>query len=120
MALPGFLWLGWVSLGACGKHVHVHPSLQDAARHKPKARHNIHIRMGYRKPAGDLRPVLGRKELLKEIKLPLGGVLDSAQSPGGCFSAQTRPTQRRFREDICRDRNGRIMDGSTQTRSDNT
>ena len=29
MALPGFLWLGWVSLGACHKHVHVHPSLQD-------------------------------------------------------------------------------------------
>ena len=25
MALPGFLWLGWVSLGACHKHVHVHP-----------------------------------------------------------------------------------------------
>ena len=54
MALPEFLWLGLVSLGACHKHVHVHPSLQDAAQHKPNARHNIHTRMGSRKPAGDL------------------------------------------------------------------
>ena len=66
MALPGFLWLGWVGLGACHKHVHVHPFLQDAARHKPNARHNIHTRMVSCKPAGDLGPVLGRRELLKE------------------------------------------------------
>ena len=46
MALPGLLWLGWVRLGACQKHVHVHPSLKDAARHKPNARRNIHTRMG--------------------------------------------------------------------------
>ena len=54
MALAGFLWLGWVILGACQKHMHVHPSLQDAARHKPNARRNIHTRMGSRKPADDL------------------------------------------------------------------
>ena len=30
------------------------PSLQDAARHKPNARRNIHTGMGSRKPAGDL------------------------------------------------------------------
>ena len=54
MALPGLLWLGWVSFRSMPKHVHVHPSLQDAAQHKPNARHTIHTRMGSHKPAGDL------------------------------------------------------------------
>ena len=46
MVLPGFLWLGWVSLGACQKHMHVHPSLQDAARQEPNARLCMDIRSG--------------------------------------------------------------------------
>ena len=50
----GVLWLRWVRLGACQKHVHVHPSLKDAALHKPNARRNIHTHMGSCKPAGAL------------------------------------------------------------------
>ena len=80
MALPGLLWLGWVSLGACRNmcmcilpsksqlkelaHICVlcsaiaSPSLLSSSpirlNPKPNARHNIRTRIGSRKPAGDL------------------------------------------------------------------
>ena len=54
MALLGLLWLGWVSMGACQDMCICIPPSKTQRRHKPDARHNIHTRMGSRKPAGDL------------------------------------------------------------------
>ena len=89
--------------------MHVHPFLQDAARHKPNARHNIHTRMGSR-----------AKGVIKKINLHLGGVLVLLSlsrhlrfGPNTAYSAT-------LRVGICRGRNGRIMDESTQKRSDDT
>ena len=54
MALPGLLWLSWVSLGACQNMCMCITPSKTQRRHNPNARHNIHTRMGSRKPAGDL------------------------------------------------------------------
>ena len=93
------------------------PPSKTQRRHNPNARHNIHTRMGSRKP---WRPVtcLRAKGVEKEINLPLGGVLVLLSlsrhlrfGPNTAYSA-------RLRVGICRGRNGRIMDESTQKRSD--
>ena len=63
---------------------------------------------------------LRAKGVVKKIKLPLGGVLGSAQSLGCCFSARTAAYSATLREGICTEKNGWRMDETKQTRSDNT
>ena len=51
------------------------PPSKTQRRHNPNARHNIHTRMGSRKPAGDLLTCLRAKGVERKLNLPLGGVL---------------------------------------------
>ena len=95
------------------------PPSKTQRRHKPNARHNIHTRMGSRKPFGNVTCVRA-KGVVRKLKLPLGGVLVLLSlsrhlrfGPNTAYSA-------RLRVGICRGRNGRIMDESTQKRSDDT
>ena len=120
MALPGFLWLGEVSLGACQKHVHVHPSLQDAAQHKTQRKTH------YTNPHGffvNLRATcnLSRaKGVYKDFNLPLGGVFGSAQSSSCLRFGQNTAYSALRRLSICTGRNDGREDETTQTRSANT
>ena len=100
--------------------MHVHPSLQDAARHYPNARLCMDIRFGCENLLATCCPDVRAKGVVKKLYCPLVGSWVLLSLLAAAFRPRKRPTQRRFREDICRGRNGRIMDESTQTRSDNT
>ena len=94
------------------------PPSKTQRRHKPNARHIIHTCMGSRKPAGDL--CLRAKGVVKKFKLPLGGVLVLLSLPRHLRFGPNTAYSARLRVGICRGRNGRIMDESTQKRSDDT
>ena len=96
------------------------PPSKTQRRHNPNARHIIHTRMGSRNTCW--RPVtcLRAKGVERKLNLPLGGVLVLLSlSRHLCFGPNTAYSAR-LRVGICRGRNGRIMDESTQKRSNDT
>ena len=108
MALPGLLWLGWVSLGACQNMCMCIPPSKTQRDTNP-TQDTIYT-----------LACLRAKGVVKKLNCPLVGswVLLSLSrllpfGPNTAYSA-------RLRVCICRGRNGRIMDESTQKRSNDT
>ena len=119
MALPGLLWLGWVSLGACQTMCMCIPPSKTQRDTNPTqdTLYTLAWVLVNLLATCDLSWGEGSRQ---NIKLPLGGVLVLLSlsrhlrfGPNTAYSA-------RLRVGICRGRNGRIMDESTQKRSDDT
>ena len=119
MALQGFLWLCWVRLEYAKTYAYASLPPSCTAT-QPNARLLLDTRSESLETCWQHLSWSWGLGATRKIKLPLGGVLGSGQSPGCCFSARTAAYSATRREDICTERNGRMRDESTQTRSDNT
>ena len=87
-------WWGWIWV--CKDHLHMHPSLQAAARHNPTLDSHRSFALSLLEPAGGTCPGLRARGRRKKLNSPLVGPWVLVQSPDAAFWPEQRPTQRRF------------------------
>ena len=119
MALPGLLWLGWVSMGACQTCAYASLPPRRSVDKNP-TQDTIYTLAWVLVNLLATCDLSRAKGVVKEINLPLGGVLVLLSLSRHLHFGPNTAYSARLRVGICRGRNGRIMDESTQKRSDDT
>ena len=117
MALPGLLWLGWVSMGACQTYAYASLPPRRSVDTNPTQDtiYTLAWVLVNLLATCDLSQGEGSREKIKIA--PWWGLVLLSLSRHLRFGPNTAYSAR-LRVGICRGRNGRIMDESTQKRSD--